>query len=144
MKNLFLFTCLVLSMVLSACKPEPTEAPILQPAQIANPASVNCEEKGGKLVTKNRGDLGEYAICVFETGRACEEWALFRGECPETGVDYASYATTAAQFCVLTGNTYQSTAYPGTDQEQGTCTFPSGITCGAEEFYNGACSPYPE
>jgi predicted metal-dependent phosphoesterase TrpH len=30
-------------------------------------------------------DGGEYGICVFEDNRQCEEWALFRGECPAGG-----------------------------------------------------------
>lgn len=47
---------------------------------IANPASVNCEQKGGQLqiVTTNTGQLG---ICQFADGSKCEEWAYFRNEC---------------------------------------------------------------
>lgn len=48
--------------------------------QIANPASVNCIEKGGKLsiVDKPEGQVG---MCTFSDGTVCEEWAYFRGEC---------------------------------------------------------------
>ncbi|PIT88008.1 MAG: hypothetical protein COU29_04335 [Candidatus Magasanikbacteria bacterium CG10_big_fil_rev_8_21_14_0_10_36_32] len=49
-------------------------------AQMANPASANCINLGGRLdIRKNSG--GEYGICIFENGKECEEWALFRGEC---------------------------------------------------------------
>ena len=49
-------------------------------AQIANPASVNCIEKGGKLsiVDKPEGQVG---MCTLSDGTVCEEWAYFRGEC---------------------------------------------------------------
>ena len=52
---------------------------------IANPASVNCINKGGTLSIQKRGDGGEYGVCIFEDNRQCEEWALFRGECPAGG-----------------------------------------------------------
>ena len=50
--------------------------------QIANPASVNCIEKGGNLsiVDKPEGQLG---MCTLSDGTVCEEWAYFRGECPK-------------------------------------------------------------
>jgi putative hemolysin len=48
--------------------------------QIANPASLNCIEKGGKLsiVDKPEGQVG---MCALSDGTVCEEWAYFRGEC---------------------------------------------------------------
>ena len=51
-----------------------------EPVQIANPASVFCEEQGGKLELKTN-DQGTYGICKFNDGSECEEWAFFRGEC---------------------------------------------------------------
>ena len=52
---------------------------------IANPASVNCINKGGKLSIQKGVDGGEYGICIFEDNSQCEEWALFRGECTPGG-----------------------------------------------------------
>ena len=46
-------------------------------AGIANPASVHCEEQGGTVVIVDTDD-GQLGICVFEDGRECEEWALYR------------------------------------------------------------------
>lgn len=48
--------------------------------QIANPASVNCIEKGGEhsIVDKPEGQIG---MCALSDGTVCEEWAYFRGEC---------------------------------------------------------------
>lgn len=48
--------------------------------QMANPASVNCVDKGGKLsiVDKPEGQVG---MCTLSNGSVCEEWAYFRGEC---------------------------------------------------------------
>lgn len=53
------------------------------PAQIANPASVNCKAKGGtsEIITANDGS--QSGICKFPDGTQCEEWAFFRGECPK-------------------------------------------------------------
>lgn len=48
--------------------------------QIANPASTNCIDKNGNLeiVDTNEGQIG---MCTLPSGKVCEEWALFRGEC---------------------------------------------------------------
>ncbi|HLD39445.1 MAG TPA: DUF333 domain-containing protein [archaeon] len=49
-------------------------------AQIANPASTNCIEKGGMLEILDSPE-GQYGMCTLPNGTVCEEWALFRGEC---------------------------------------------------------------
>ncbi len=48
---------------------------------LANPASVYCEEQGGKLEFRTDEAGGTVGICIFEDGSECEEWAYFRGEC---------------------------------------------------------------
>ena len=67
----------------TGCGCEPTEPrkENTTNTQIANPASVNCVEKGGKLsiVDKPEGQVG---MCTLSNGTICEEWAYFRGECP--------------------------------------------------------------
>ncbi len=47
---------------------------------LANPASVACLNAGGKLIPR-QSPQGEYAMCKLPSGKVCEEWALFRGEC---------------------------------------------------------------
>jgi putative hemolysin len=107
---------------------------------IANPASVSCINKGGSLSIQKRTDGGEYGICTFEDNRQCEEWALFRGECPAGGLKVTGYITPAAQFCVITGGSYKVTDQSNTDKEQGTCTFNGGKSCNAWDYYGGRCS----
>ena len=131
--------------------PPPTLARTSQPAptptlagQIANPASENCVKQGGTLVIQQRGDGGQYGMCVFEDNRQCEEWAMFRDECPVGGIEIAGYVTPAAQYCAITGGTYQVTGKGNTDQEQGTCTFQNGRTCDAGDYYAGICTPNAE
>jgi len=52
-----------------------------QPAtEITNPASMNCIHTGGKLTFKHTFQ-GEFGMCQLPSGKVCEEWALFRGEC---------------------------------------------------------------
>jgi len=59
-------------------------------AQLANPASVYCEEQGG-TVQVIETDNGQVGMCVFDNGRECEEWAFYRGECVP-GVEPATVA----------------------------------------------------
>lgn len=67
----------------------PTTAPTQPVVGLANPASVNCLTQGGNLQLRQAA-RGSYGVCVFKGGRECEEWALFRGECPKGGLPPAS------------------------------------------------------
>lgn len=43
---------------------------------LANPAAVNCADKGYKYLLVN-----SVGICVFPDNSYCEEWAYFKGSC---------------------------------------------------------------
>jgi putative hemolysin len=49
-------------------------------AGLANPASVNCVERGGRL-EMIEGPGGTSGVCLFDDGSRCEEWRFFRGQC---------------------------------------------------------------
>jgi putative hemolysin len=110
-------------------------------AQLANPASENCVRQGGKSSLETREDGAQFRTCVFADGKRCEEWAMFRGECPPGGIEIISYFTPAARFCAITGGRYAITANQGAKEEQGSCTFQNGKVCDAGEYYQGKCSP---
>ena len=117
----------------------PTDTP--QPGGgVANPASENCVKQGGTLTIQQRGDGGEYGICLFEDNRQCEEWALLNGDCPVGGLKVTGYVTPAAQYCAITGGTYTVTGNANTLDETGTCAFKNGKTCDAGDYYDGKCS----
>ena len=80
--------CIVLVLlVVSACAPtlpqSIKEAAVtdIPPANIPNPASVNCIDKGNKLEIITAEDGSQSGVCTFPDGSSCEEWAYFRGEC---------------------------------------------------------------
>lgn len=60
-----------------------TEAPVDENAEIANPASVYCEENGWTLVLE-----GGAWLCMFADGSYCEEWAFMNGECQPGEIMY--------------------------------------------------------
>jgi len=101
-------------------------------AQIANPASANCLKLGGNLVIQKRGDGGEYGLCYFEDNRACEEWALLRGDCPYGGRKTTGFDTIDQEYCVWLGGETSVGL-------QSVCIFKDGSECSTEEFYNGKC-----
>lgn len=133
-----IFFLTALTSLLGACSAEETPAGPTGPA-IANPASENCIQQGGTLIMQARGTSGEYGVCVFEDNRQCEEWALLRGDCSETGVDVSGYTSTAGAFCAITGGEYAVTGNAGAADEQGTCTLKSGQTCDAWAYFDGEC-----
>jgi len=107
---------------------------------ISNPASQNCISKGGSVDIRKNGKGEEYGVCVLEDNRQCEEWSLFRGECPESGVKVTGYITDAAVYCAILGGEYNIIINEqGEEAENGTCIFFSGKTCNAWDLYNGKC-----
>lgn len=107
--------------------------------RLANPASVNCTQQGGILTIDRRTDGGELGVCVFADNYQCEEWALFRGECPKTGLRVTGFATAAGRYCAITGGRYSVVSPPGATTEIGTCGLASGIVCDADAYYAGSC-----
>src|SRR5262245_3590210 len=67
---------LVFLLALTACSVDSTPRP-----HLANPASQNCIDKGGKLVIDRQPDGGQYDVCVFGDDRHCEEWAPRPRQC---------------------------------------------------------------
>ncbi|MCA0303429.1 MAG: DUF333 domain-containing protein [Proteobacteria bacterium] len=110
-------------------------------AGMANPASVNCVQKGGTLRLETGGDGGQYGVCVFADNRQCEEWAMMRGQCPVGGVRVTGYVTQAARFCAIRGGRYTVTANDSRPDEQGSCALPEGKTCDAVAYHAGRCGP---
>ncbi|MDD4412521.1 MAG: DUF333 domain-containing protein [Patescibacteria group bacterium] len=103
-------------------------------AGLANPASTNCQDKGGKVVIEKKDDGSEYGLCYFDDNRACEEWAMLRGDCPIGGRKTTGYDTIAQKFCAWSGGKTLAT-------ENAVCTFGDGSTCLADDFYKGTCEP---
>jgi putative hemolysin len=60
-----------------------TPAPANTNSNLANPASVNCAQKGNRLEIRTAADGSQVGICIFPDGSQCEEWAFFRGECSQ-------------------------------------------------------------
>lgn len=105
---------------------------------MANPASVNCEKMGGKLSIEKKPGGGEYGVCIFGDNRQCEEWALFRGECPAGGIKVTGFITDVQKYCAITGGSFiPDKKEPGT--EKGTCKLPDGSICDSQDYYEGKC-----
>lgn len=100
--------------------------------QLANPASVNCVKQGGTLSIQKNGSAEEYGLCDFGSGYACEEWALYRGDCPKGGVKTTGFDTIEQQYCAWVGG--QTLAVPNA-----MCTFKDGSVCSDKDLYNGTC-----
>lgn len=104
-------------------------------ATLANPASVNCEKKGGTTVIKTNGGGGQYGLCQFPDNMACEEWAMMRGDCPVGGIKTTGYDNIQQMYCAWAGG--QTYAV-----ENATCTLPGGKVCSDDSYYNGTCPTY--
>ena len=81
-KTFWLVVLLAASVLtLSGCGK--SETPADENAEIANPASVYCEENGWTLL------LEEWAwLCMFNDGSYCEEWSYYWGECQPGEIMY--------------------------------------------------------
>ena len=70
------------ALTLAGCNKDTT--PVENPeeeVEVANPASVYCEENGWYLLPQLDEAGNTITLCVFENGIACEEWDLYNGIC---------------------------------------------------------------
>lgn len=100
---------------------------------LTNPASENCIKSGGRLEMR-KSKMGEYGVCLFEDNRQCEEWALFRGQCPVGGLKITGYENEAEIFCAITGGKVE-----GFDTKTPMCKRIDGTYCVAQANLDGDC-----
>ena len=112
-------------------------------ADMANPASVFCEEQGGTVDIRVDEEGNQTGFCVFSDGIECDEWAYFRGECePESG-SAAGMANPASVFCEEQGGTVDIRTEDDGGQI-GICVFPDGSECEEWAFLRTECAPGAE
>ena len=104
----------MLLLWLAACAPAEKEATpaTKEPIGMPNPASVYCEEQGGKLELRN-DENGSYGVCILQDGTECDEWAFFRGECGPNAVQIPDPA--GARDAVLDYLRTQNSTVPAVD-----------------------------
>lgn len=112
---------------------EETKSKDVSELRLVNPASKNCQEKGGTTIFKEKGDLGSYGICDFGGTKRCEEWAMYRNDCPVGGIDVKGYVDEAEIYCLISGGKLQ------VGDSQKVCLLKSGQNCEVNEYYNGSC-----
>jgi putative hemolysin len=88
--TLFILIGLVVSASCNSKQANPTPG-----ADMPNPASVYCQEHGGKVELRQDASGGVAGICVFADGSECDEWAYFRGECKPGNTPAASSTPSA-------------------------------------------------
>lgn len=112
----FVLSLLLGIVALPACSNSPTPTPAASPppptleASMPNPASVHCEQHGGKLELRQDATGGTAGVCVFSDGSECDEWAYSRGECKPGDSLAGPGVSPAAPEAVPTG-TAASSAY---------------------------------
>ena len=53
----------------------------LNQTSLANPASVYCEQQGGRVDIRTDEGGNQYGICILKNGTECDEWKYYREEC---------------------------------------------------------------
>lgn len=107
-------------------------APLRSIATIANPASEFCVKHGGFLHTEKKENGDEYTLCTFDDNRSCEEWAMFRGDCPLGGRKTTGFDTVEQKYCAWVGG--DTVADPAA-----VCTFKNGKVCSLTAVYTNIC-----
>jgi len=123
--------CLATTAIIVAKKGHDASEKGKASAGMGNPASENCAKSGGTLTISKTPSGGEYGVCTFKDGKACEEWALYRGECPQSGISTAGITSEAGVFCAITGNSFEP--------DKNICKLRDGNVCPAPDFFDGKC-----
>ena len=53
-------------------------------AALANPSATFCVSKNYTYQIMNNPDGSQYGVCIFPSGKQCDGWAYYRGECNES------------------------------------------------------------
>jgi len=64
--------------------------------------------------------------------RQCEEWAMFRDECPIGGIKITGFLTSEGTYCALKGGQVL--------KNETQCHLPSGEICPTSDLFQGKCS----
>jgi putative hemolysin len=68
---------------------------------IPNPASLYCEEQGGKLIIKTKEDGSQYGVCVLSNFREIDEWELYNLDhkiCPQVCIEMWKITNNSCEF----------------------------------------------
>ena len=106
-----------------------------------NPASVFCEEQGGKVEVRTAADGSQQGFCILPDGTECDEWAFYRSECgPDASIGGSQMANPASVYCEEQGGRVDiRTAADGS--QQGFCVFSDGTECDEWAYFRGDCAP---
>ena len=135
---------LLMGLLLSACTAPATATP--QPDR-PNPASVHCQEQGGKLEIRQDAAGGQHGVCVFADKSECDEWAYYRGDCkpgdsvqPTTSTPSGAAGLTnpASAYCKTHGGTVEL-RQDSSGGVQGMCVFPDKSECDEWAYYRDEC-----
>lgn len=131
------------SEIKPSAAPTPTPDPTL--LHVKNEASENCVTKGGALrIEKNRQGK-EFGVCVFPAKDGvegvCEEWALYKGKCPNGGLRIKSKVSDVVRYCVIAGGEYVGGMIDDQGNDKGKCYFYPKTECDIYDFFSGACKP---
>jgi hypothetical protein len=112
-----------------------------------NNASIYCIRKGGRTTERMDENGSKYGVCVLKSGKECDEWAYYRGECVEEekgverGIDYSCNADSdcmiksiqaeCGQYSLCVNKKYE----PQTTEEKNA----GKGTCGNEEIDGCLC-----
>ena len=109
-------------------------------ANMPNPASVFCEDNGGKLEIRTAEDGSQSGVCNFPDGSECDEWAFYRSECKagDSLNTNTTIANPAAVFCEENGGISEIRTAPDGSQS-GACVFPNGSECDEWAYFRGEC-----
>ncbi len=83
------FMGIAMAILLTGCASTPESAAPehhYSAARAENPASMNCIQNNGKLEIQQTPQ-GEQVYCLLPGGKRCEEWDMFRGNCPTRTVN---------------------------------------------------------
>jgi uncharacterized protein len=137
------FATLMIIGILLVASCSPKQATPTPEANMPNPASVFCEQNGGKLDIRTASDGSQSGVCVFADGSECDEWAYFRGECKPgtaTSTPSAGMPNPASVFCEQNkGKIEIRTAADG--GQSGVCTFADGSECDEWAYLRAECKP---
>lgn len=107
---------------------------------MGNPSSVFCSENGGTEENRYSPDGGEYGVCVFPDGSACDTWAFFGKKCAMGNANFTVMcADNEGQLAVREVDFGAVEGEPAAEYEA--CSFTNLTECVEAAYYGQGCFP---
>ncbi|KAL7549244.1 hypothetical protein ACHAWF_012532 [Thalassiosira exigua] len=109
--------------------------------EVTPASSTYCTLRGGMETTQYEPDGGQYGICIFDDGTACDTWKFVRRECKKGDLPIFSEFCTQNRGQEIQENVDWGHVLGAEPATYSSCAFVNGTSCDEHAYFDEGCQP---